>query len=497
MIRLPEDTLVKHLLTLQSRPVAAATRERLAQALLDWFTAGWSGMDLPAAATMRKLAEQCHPGSGAAPMFGVGMANGMAAAFANAAIAHLREIDDAHRAAMLHPGIVAITPVLALAAEQMLTTRQSASLVLQGRIKRGSIHSEPKAPLSGGGEAPGASPEFFTQRRAMDAIIAGYEVALRLGEALGTRHAASFHATATAGAVGAAAAAGVALGLSAAPLHHALGIAATQAAGLWQFADDGAHAAKSLHPAMAVRNGLTAAYAAQAGLPGARAFATGSRGMYALLSGDGPLDALDGELDAPERINTATIKAWPCCAQLFTPLDATLGLIDAHGVAPEDVVAVDIAIFPHALKIAGVDWPVKPAETCFSLRYVVATLLLRGELRIQDMETPVLDAPALRDMAGRITVRTEASFQCVFPRKRPSRVTITLRDGRQVSALRELRRGDPEDPYDWQALQARMRVFAPGMDDAAATRISEWCAAFADPTRDASRCEPVAGLFRG
>jgi len=43
-----------------------------------------------------------------------------------------------------------------------LTTRQSASLVLQDEVKRGSIHSEPKAPLNGGGEAPGASPEFFT-----------------------------------------------------------------------------------------------------------------------------------------------------------------------------------------------------------------------------------------------------------------------------------------------------------------------------------------------
>jgi len=47
-----------------------------------------------------------------------------------------------------------------------MTTRQSASLVLQDEVKRGSIHSEPKAPLNGGGEAPGASPEFFTRRNA-------------------------------------------------------------------------------------------------------------------------------------------------------------------------------------------------------------------------------------------------------------------------------------------------------------------------------------------
>jgi len=454
MTSLPEHTLVCHLIGRQTQPVSTITRARLAQALLDWFTAGWSGADMPAAATLRALAVQCHPGSGTAPMFGGAPASDMAAAFANTAIAHLREIDDAHRAAMLHPGIVAITPVLALAAQQTLT-----------------------------------------QRQVMDAIIAGYEVALRVGEALGARHAARFHATATAGSIGAGAAAGVALGLPPDRLHHALGIAATQAAGVWQLVDDGAHAAKPLHPAMAVRNGLTAAYAARAGLPGARAFITGKRGLYALLAGDGPLTALDGALDAPERINTVTIKAWPCCAQLFTPLDATHALLEEHCIAPQDVAAVEIVIFPHALKIAGVDWPSNSAETCFSLRYVVATLLLRGALRIQDMAAPELASPFLNALAARITIRTDEAFQRVFPHKRPSCVTITLNDGRQFSALRELRRGDPEDPYDWPALQARMRMFAPRMGDTTASAITTWCAAFADPAGDDSPCRPGVGLF--
>ena len=50
---LPEETLVAHVMSLRTRPIASATRERLAQALLDWFTAGWSGMPLDAAARLR------------------------------------------------------------------------------------------------------------------------------------------------------------------------------------------------------------------------------------------------------------------------------------------------------------------------------------------------------------------------------------------------------------------------------------------------------------
>ncbi|MCY1525743.1 MmgE/PrpD family protein [compost metagenome] len=450
----PEATLIDHLAHLRRKPIVPDTRERLAQALLDWFTAGWSASQTAAAGRYCRVAEDLHPGPGSAPVFGGRAISANGAAFANAAIAHIREIDDAHRAAMLHPGVVSITPVLALAA--------------------------------GGG---------LSGRQVADAVIAGYEVSLRVGEALGAGHAAGFHATATAGATGAAAAAGTALGLAPAQLHHALGIGATQAAGLWQLVDDGAHESKSLHPAFAVRNGLAAAYAARAGLPGARRYVTGARGMYRLLGGDGPLAALDGGLDAPERLNTATIKAWPCCAQLFTPLDAIRDLLDTHGVEPQAIESVDIEIFTHALKIAGVDWPAKPAETCFSLRYVAARLLLSGKLGIEDMEAPDLRAQDLLAMAGRITVRTSDEFQREFPRLRPSRVMLTLKDGRKLDALRKLRRGDPEDPYTWEALQARMRAFAPAMDDGSAEAIVTWCERFTDAGRDSEICLPPPALF--
>ncbi len=455
MTTLPETALSAHVAALSSRPLDDATRARLSQALLDWFTAGWAALDLPAAATFRQLAATTAGATGPAPVFGGTGLPPMAAGFANAAIAHLREIDDAHRAAMLHPGVVAITPVLALAAERPLH-----------------------------------------QQRVAAAILAGYEVALRVGEAMGARHAAGFHATATAGAVGAAAASAVALGLPQDQIHHALGIAATQAAGLWQLVDDGAHAAKSLHPGFAVRNGMMAAWAAEAGLPGARAFVTGQRGLYALLGGDGPLEALDRGLgDEPARLHTTTIKAWPACAMLFTPLDALRALMDAHEFSAGDVASIHVDIFPHALKIAGVTWPTRAAEAPFCLRYVLATLLRRGALGIADMESPDLQSPELLDLAERIQVSTNDGFQKAFPARRPCRVDVVLRDGRRWSALRELRRGDPEDPFDWPRLQARMRAFVPSMDDAQAHALSSWCARVTDARLDGVRCMAPPELF--
>lgn len=425
-------------------------------ALLDWFTAGWSGAAMEGAGRLRDLARTLFPSDMPAPVFGADVAlTPLGVAFCNAGISHLREIDDAHRTAMLHPGIVAIPPALALSV---------------------------------------AVPT--TQRRFMAAVVAGYEMAIRAGEALGAGHSTNFHATATAGALGAAAASAVVMGLDAETLHDALGIAATQAAGLWQFMDDGAPDAKALHPAMAVRNGMTAAYAARSGYSGARAFMTGSRGMHALLHGNGPVQRLDDGLEREELINTTTSKPWPTCAQLFTAIGATAALIERHTIEPMSIESVAVSIFPQALRIACVDWPSKPSETCFSARYCVAILLLTKQLGIKEVEKPDFNLAGLNELAGRISVRAEAEYASAYPGRRPCTVTVTMKNGEVLSATREIRRGDPEDPLDWGQMVVRMRSFAPALTKRQARQIESWCSAQEHADGAAQIVPPPASLFR-
>ncbi|MGH8811411.1 MAG: MmgE/PrpD family protein, partial [Advenella sp.] len=412
----PENRLSAYLASLANRKLSADTRHRIAQSLLDWFTAGYSGAAMAGSHDLRKLAATLYPGQSNAAVFGgTSAVSLMGAAFCNAGITHLREIDDAHRTAMLHPGIVTVTPVLALATSLPMTQQQFEA-----------------------------------------AIVAGYDVAIRAGEVLGSGHAGKFHMTATAGSLAAAAASAVALGLDAVRIHHALGIAATQAAGLWQFVDDQAHESKALHPAFAVRNGLTAAYAAQAGYRGAQHFMNGTRGLYALLHGQGDPALLDRDLGVTDRISSTTIKPWPTCGQLFTVVDATQALINTHDVRTDDIESVDIAIFPQALRIAKVDWPVKPAETCFSGRYCVAILLLTGKLGIQETENPDLADPHLLALADRITLQARPDYADAFPDRRPGTVTIRFKNGKTISATHDIRQGDPEAPFDWVGLEGRL-----------------------------------------
>jgi len=452
---LPENRLCAFVADLKAEALSSSCRERLACALLDWFTAGQAGAGSPEASRLQSFAGTVHGSNGTAPVFGChDLKAPAAAAFANSAISHLREVDDGHRGAMMHPGIVVIPPVMALAT---------------GR------------PVSYGTVAA--------------AIVAGYEVGLRTGEALGQGHYGLFHTTATAGALASAAASGIVLGLGPEHLRHALGLAATQAAGLWQFADDGALEAKVLHPAFAVRNGMAAAYAAQAGFPGASAWMTGPRGLYRSLHGDGPIEALDEGLGGKFKIEEAGTKAWPVCGQIFTALDAAQHLLNTVHPAADEIEAVDVGIYPQALRVATVDWPTTPAEVSFSLRFCLATLLTTGHLDPADTAAPALDSTRLKAFGGRIRVNGEAEYAADFPKRRTCTVSLRLRGGRTVSETRLFRRGDPEDPLGWSDLLARAPLFAPTVSAESLRIIADWCRSFAKPDRSGV-CIPPASMFR-
>src|SRR5438046_2440256 len=122
------------------------------------------------------------------------------AALANGAAAHALEMDDTHQGGSLHLGATVFPAALAAA------------------------------------ELGGAGGE-----RVLRAAVAGYEVAARLAMALGpaAHYRRGFHLTATCGAFGAAAAAGAVLGLDAAAIAAALGIAGSQAAGSMAVLADG------------------------------------------------------------------------------------------------------------------------------------------------------------------------------------------------------------------------------------------------------------------
>jgi 2-methylcitrate dehydratase PrpD len=112
----------------------------------------------------------------------------------------------------------------------------------------------------------------FTGKEALNALVAGYDLAARILEGAGgyqPHNDLGWHSTGTCGSFGSAAASAKLLGLDAGQFADALGIAGTFTGGIWAFLADGAMT-KRFHPGKAAENGLSAALLAQAGMSGPR-----------------------------------------------------------------------------------------------------------------------------------------------------------------------------------------------------------------------------------
>ncbi|MPY70474.1 MAG: MmgE/PrpD family protein [Alphaproteobacteria bacterium] len=383
-------------------PEAAAHGAR--RCLVDWFAAAVPGADEPPAPMLaRALASE---GTGRALLVPGGVACGVrAAALINGAAAHVLEFDDIYREAIYHPGAPVIAAALAVAQDRGL-----------------------------GGDA------------FLRAVIAGYEVSTRIGEAMLPSHYEFWHTTGTAGTIGAAAAAGVLCGLDAKGMTHALANAVTFAAGLQQaFRADSM--SKPLHAGHAAETGVTCALAAEAGVTGAADVIEGPAGFAAAMSREAiDWDAVADSCGAHWNMARMTHKNHSCCGHTFAAVDAVLALRAAHGLAPVDVAALRVGTYGFALEVAGNPDPKTAFEARFSLQYVCAAALATGRVRMEAFTPERLADAEIRALLDRVSISVDAAADAAAPGRRSAAVEIDTTDGRKLAFRAETRKGDPENP---------------------------------------------------
>jgi len=332
--------------------------------------------------------------------------------FLAAALSHVTETDDLHRGSVTHPGCV-VVPVALLG---------GLYLGLRGHA-------------------------------VLRATLAGYEAMLRVGEALGPAHYRIFHNTATAGVFGAAAAASSLLGLDEDGWVWALGTAGTQAAGLWQFNEEGAMS-KPVHAGHAAAAGLRAALLAARGITGAERILEGEKGLFRALCPDARPDAVLAE--APRwKLPETSFKPYPCCRHVHAAIDAALELGE-ESVPSGAYERIHVATYPAALDVTDRPDPATPHEARFSMQYAVARTLAHGRPGLEAFEEPVLGDPAVRELLGRITVSVDPALAAAYPARWGVRVEALHGDGSRVGVSRDGASGDPEHPLDDQALDRKV-----------------------------------------
>jgi len=337
----------------------------------------------------------------------------------NGALAHSLDFDDTHAASITHASAVVVPVALAL------------------------------------GEVVG-----LDGRALITAIVAGYEAIARLGMAApGAFHARGWHATSVCGPFAAALVAGRIEGLDADRLTAALGIAGSFASGGMEYLQDGSWV-KRIHAGWAGHAGAVAAALARGGFTGPATILEGRFGFYRTFLGAEPDPAPFATLGHEWETPGIGFKPYPCCHLNHAYLDCMLELRSAHGLAADDVEAVEcrvpagqvpIVCEPREAKLR----PRTAYEAQFSLPYSVASVLLDGRVGLDTYTAGRLGEARRLALASRVTHTVDPDS--TFPRGFPGWVRVRLRDGRVLEARSPDGRGSLARPLPREAIVEKFR----------------------------------------
>lgn len=315
------------------------------------------------------------------------------------------------------------------------------------------------------------------------AVVAGYEVFLRLGRAIyPSTVVRGFQSTAVLGAISAAAACASLLRLPPGKAGHAIGIGASLGVGLKEALKSSA--SQPIQVGRSCEAGIVAALLAQGGLDGAPAII--EKGFLPAFSQDGDADGIRAGLGSEFRIFETYLKRHAGCRGNHAPLDAALALAAEQAISPGDIAQVDVFVDRVTLA-AAIEPPANGEQAQFSIGFSVAVALLDGNALIFQYTDERLADPAVRSLMQRIRVSADPALDEGYPQRRAARVEIQLRDGRRMSHAVDNARGEPEWPLSADEIRTKFMTLA-------APRLGEHAAALADAVLALDRLDDVAGL---
>ena len=262
--------------------------------------------------------------------------------------------------------------------------------------------------------------------RLVHAFVMGVEAEERIGLSVFPEHYdIGWHITGTAGVFGAAAASGILLGLNAQQMAWALGIAATQAAGLREMFGS---MCKSLHPGRAAHNGLTAALLAARGFTSSEQAIEAPRGFARVLSTKfDPAVITDGWGERYELMNNM-YKPYACGLVVHAAIDGYIQLNREHDIRPANVARIELKVSPLVLELTGKKAPRSGLEGKFSVYHAAAAALVYAAAGEAQFSAECVGDPQVIAVRERVTATADPSIG-----RTEAYVTIALDDGRVYS----------------------------------------------------------------
>jgi 2-methylcitrate dehydratase len=310
------------------------------------------------------------------------------------------------------------------------------------------------------------------------ATVIAYEVEMRLVEIgrPGVREYGWHHATLTGFA--SPFAAGRVLGLTREQMVNAVGICASRTGSLGAVTAGKLTNMKNTVDPWTARMGVESAMLAARGFTGPEHIFDGKEGLFhvfghSVYKGEpcsfdaaGLVADLPASRDAHYRIVDCGMKSFPIEALSHAPLTAMMKCVSENGVKAEDVAEIRVEVIARAADILGDPHKYRPTgkETAdHSLPYCMAVGLVDRMVTPLQFKSERIADKRLEPIMDMVKVVPNAEFEALFPEFQPSRVTLTLRDGRSFSKRVDVPKGDARDPMTMDEIAVKARALGEGV----------------------------------
>lgn len=423
------ETLARYVVDIGYEDLPEDVVEFTKLCILDYFSSAIAGSDTEPVKKVDELVREIG-GHEQASLITGGKSSVTNAALLNGASSHIAEQDDIHKSSIIHAATVVIPAALAASEENHLSGK-----------------------------------DLIT------AVVAGYEVCFRIGEAVTPSHYYYWHNTATCGTFGAAAAVSKLLGSTKDQTMYALGSAGTQAAGLWEFIEDGAMS-KQLHPGKAAMNGVIASLLAHKDFTSASEILEGGRGFFEAMSDEYDVSKVTDGLGEEFKILENSFKVHASCRHTHHAMDLVEGLAADSALDIDKIDKIDVGTYQVAINITDDSEPVTVYQGKFSLQYCVAHALVLETGALSSFTEENLWNEKIREVMKKVNVYVSPEVDVAYPDKWGAEVFVHMDDGETIRLATEYPKGDPENSVTKDELYTKFLSLTEQLPDRESERIA-------------------------
>ena len=295
-------------------------------------------------------------------------------------------------------------------------------------------------------------------------VLTAYQIAVevetKVCEAIAPRHYDDgFHSTATMGTLAAAAASARLMGLDVEQTRRALGLAASQSAGL---RENFGTMTKPFHPGRSAESGIVAAELAALGWTATPVVLEAGRGFFKAAGGGYDPQAIEGRLGAPWTFASpgVSIKPHPSGSLTHPGMGLMLELIRKHDLWPEQVKEVRVGTNRHMPNALIHHRPKNELQAKFSMEFCMAILLLERKAGLAEFTDEVVNRRDVKKMIGKIEFGVHAEAEAAGYEKMTTIIDIELAGGRTVSGRADFGKGSPANPMTDEELAGKFHECA-------------------------------------